>query len=334
MILIVNLNLAVDHIVEVNELRAGEVQRSRAARSAAGGKGVNVARVLKTLGELSPPAPPTLPPPSSPPPLLLGFTGGRAGDLIAEGLRAENIRSRPTRVREESRTCLIINDHARREQTVINGPGPVVSDAEWRAFEATYTHELARAEMVVITGSLPPNLPVDTYARLTAAAATEAAGGDAGGRRVLLDCAGAPLARALGARPFLVKINGAEAAELLGAPVTDFSGAARAARQLRAAGAQCVMITLGEHGALLDAAGRRYKFVAPRVRAVNSVGSGDAALAGLAAAFRCGWTVERAGALAVAAGTANALHGAGGCSAEEIAALRQQVGCEVEMSDG
>ena len=308
MILIVNLNLAVDHIVEVDELRAGEVQRSRGALAVAGGKGVNVARVLKTLGEQS---------------LLLGFAGGRAGDLIEAGLRAENIASLLTRVRGESRTCLIINDRVRGEQTVVNAPGAAVGEAEWRDFEAAYTRELPRAELVVIDGSLPPNLHADTYARLTTAAR------DAG-RRVLLDCAGAPLGHALGARPFLVKINGAEAGELLDMPVIDFFGAAQATRRLRERGAEHAMITLGEQGALLDFAGARYRFGAPRVRATNSVGSGDAALAGLAAALRRGRTAAEAGALAVAAGAANALHGAGGCSAEEIAELRPRVRCEVE----
>jgi tagatose 6-phosphate kinase len=308
MILIVNLNLAVDHIVEVDELRAGEVQRSRGARSQAGGKGVNVARVLKTLGEES---------------LLSGFAGGRAGELIEAGLRAENIASLLTRVREESRTCLVINDRARREQTVINAPGANVGEAEWRDFEAAYTRELQRAELVIIDGSLPPNLHADTYARLASAAR------DAG-RRVIIDCAGAPLGHALGARPFLVKINGAEAGELLDMPVIDFFGATQATRRVRERGAENAMITLGEQGALLDFAGVRYRFVAPQVRATNSVGSGDAAIAGLAAALSRGQTVEEAGALAVAAGTANALHGAGGCSAEEIAELRRLVRCEVE----
>jgi tagatose 6-phosphate kinase len=310
MILIVNLNLAVDHIVDVDELRAGEAQRSRGARQQAGGKGVNVARVLKTLGERS---------------LLLGFRGGRAGDLIAAGLRAEQIASRCTSVREESRTCLIINDLGRRAQTVINAPGAAVCDAEWRDFEATYMRELPRAQLVVIDGSLPPNLHEDTYARLTTAA-------QAAGKRVALDCAGAPLGHALGARPFLVKINAAEASEFSGAPVTDFPGTARAASRLRERGARNVMITLGEQGALFDFAGARYRFVAPRVRAVNSVGSGDAALAGLAAALCRGETAEEAGALAVAAGAANALHGAGGCSGVEIAELRPRVRCEVEES--
>jgi fructose-1-phosphate kinase PfkB-like protein len=177
--------------------------------------------------------------------------------------------------------------------------------------------------LVVINGSLPPNLPPDTYARLTSEA-------NAAGRRVLLDFAGAPLRLALAARPFLVKINAVEAAELSGLTVRDFTSAARAARRLRDDGAENAMITLGEQGALLDFAGALYEFVAPRVRAVNSVGSGDAAMAGLAAALRRNRTAAEAGALAVAAGAAGALHGAGGCSREEIEELRPRVRLQSE----
>lgn len=306
MVLIVNLNLAVDHFVEVDELRAGEVQRSHGERRQAGGKGVNVARVLKTLCE---------------PSLLIGFLGGRAGEFIARGLRAEAIAASCTRVGGESRTCLIINERSRREQTVINASGPAIGDAEFRRFEATYKRSLSRADYVVITGSLPPNLHAHTYARLIEAA-------HARGRRVLLDCAGAPLRFALEARPFLVKINGAEAAELLAAPVTDFDGAARATRKLREAGAESALITLGAAGALFDFGDARYRFDAPRVAAVNSVGSGDATMAGLVAGLRRGWTPQESGALAVAAGAANALHGAGACTREEISELQPRVRCE------
>ena len=97
---------------------------------------------------------------------------------------------------------------------------------------------------------------------------------------------------------------------------------------MRERGADNVMITLGAQGALFDFAGARYKFIAPEMRAVNSVGSGDAAMAGLAAALRRGETAEEAGVLAVAAGAANALHGAGECSAAEIAEMRARVRCE------
>lgn len=306
MILIVNLNLAVDHFVEVEELRAGEVQRSLGERRQAGGKGVNVARVLKTLGE---------------PSLLLGFTGGSAGDLIEANLRAENIASLPTRIEGESRTCLIINDRSRREQTVINAPGARIGEAEFLNFETSYARSLRRANLVIITGSLPPNLPAQTYARLVEAAR-------AGGQRVLLDSAGAPLRAALEARPFLVKINAAEASELLAAPVINFHDAAQATDKLRELGAESAMITLGAEGAVFAAGEARYKFAAPIVAALNSVGSGDAALAGLAAGLRRGWTAQQSGALAIAAGAANALHGAGACSEEEIAELLPRVGCE------
>jgi tagatose 6-phosphate kinase len=309
MLLVVNLNLAVDHIVEVDELRAGEVQRSLGERRQAGGKGVNVARVLKTLGE---------------PSLLMGFTGGGAGELIEAGLRAEGIASQPTRVRAESRTCLIVHDRGRREQTVINAPGAAIGDEEFRRFESSYTRALRRADFVIINGSLPPNLPADTYAQLIEAA-------HAVGKRVLLDCAGAALRLALEARPFLVKINGAEASELSDAPaVTDFAGAARATQAMRERGAESAMLTLGAEGALLDFGDARYRFAAPQVEAVNSVGSGDAALAGLAAGLRRGWTAQEACALAVAAGAANALHGVGACSKDEISELLPRVRCEVE----
>lgn len=304
MILLVNLNLAVDYLVEVDALQPGGVQRSQSARRQAGGKGVNVARVLKTLGEES---------------LLMGFLGGQAGDLIAEGLRAEGLASRCTPIQGESRTCLILHDRSRREQTVINDPGPAISDAKFREFTAGYERAISDAALVVITGSLPPNLPADTYAQLIDAA-------QAGGQRTLLDCAGTPLRLALEARPFLVKINATEAAELVGEAVPDFAAAARAARKMREMGAAVgAMITLGALGALLDFEDARYIFAAPRLATQSSVGSGDAAMAGLAAGTSRGWTAARTGAFAVAAGAANALHGAGQCSAEEIFALQPRV---------
>jgi tagatose 6-phosphate kinase len=88
------------------------------------------------------------------------------------------------------------------------------------------------------------------------------------------------------------------------------------------------MITLGAEGAVFDDGEARYKFAAPIVAARNSVGSGDAALAGLAAGISRGWTAQQSGALAIAAGAANALHGAGACSVEEILELLPRVRCE------
>jgi fructose-1-phosphate kinase PfkB-like protein len=128
----------------------------------------------------------------------------------------------------------------------------------------------------------------------------------------------------------MVKINHAEAGELLREEVGDLAGASLAARELIRMGAQQAMITLGPKGAVLASDGAVYSLEAPRVRAVNSVGSGDAVLAGLAAGFRRGLHISETATLALAAGAANALHGMGRCTAEEIYGLQPQVSFSVE----
>jgi tagatose 6-phosphate kinase len=306
MILVVNLNLAIDQIVEVDELRPGAVHRARATSRLAGGKGVNVARVLRTLGERC---------------VVTGFLGGRAGEMIAADLRAEGISFDCAPIRDESRTCLILSDGHHRCQTVINEAGPRISRDEMAGFTATYRQLLRRgADPVVITGSLPPGLPQETYADLISHA-------NQAGCRTLFDSSSAALRHGLGAGPFMVKVNHEEAGEALQRAIKDFADAAQAADELIGMGPAHAMITLGARGALLAFEGVKYCLVPPLVQAVNSVGSGDAVMAGLAAGLRRGDRAEEIGALAIAAGAANALHGAGRCAIEEIRSLQPQVIC-------
>jgi tagatose 6-phosphate kinase len=310
LILVVNLNLAVDRSLLVKRLRAGAVHRAVSSAAQAGGKGVNVARVLKTLGEQH---------------VLTGFVGGAAGDFITERLFEEGINFRPVRVAGESRTCYVIGEES-GAQTVVNEPGPEISPAEWSSFIKTFETLLDAARLAVVTGSLPPGLPEDSYARLVRAAQV---------RHVpaFLDCAGEPLRRALTERPALVKVNREEAATLAGEVGGGPSSLARAALFLRGLGARRAVVTDGAAGAALavESAGESggdnyegaaeavgYLFKPPAVAAVNGVGSGDAAMAGLAAGFVRGMAVTDACALAVAAGAANALRGFGRCTAGEI----------------
>ena len=306
MILVVNLNLAVDYLLGVRALRPGEVHRATGSARMPGGKGVNAARVLKTLGE---------------PALLTGFLGGRAGEEIADGLRAEGVEFDCVRVGGESRTCLILCDDEARAQTVVNEPGPVLTADEWGEFNRAFTRLVRDSSLVVITGSLPPGPPADSYARLVNAACSA-------GKETLLDCGGPVLSEALKAGPRFVKVNGAEAAALLGREVEGLDAAAAAAAEIVKSGAGGAMVTLGALGAVLDDGGAVHRLTPPRVEAANSVGSGDAALAGLAAAMRRGQTAETAGRLAVAAGAANALRGTGRCTAEEIEEMLRGVVCE------
>lgn len=303
MLLVVNLNLAVDEIVHLEGLTAGCVHRSKRTERLAGGKGVNVARVLKALNE---------------PAVLTGFLGGRAGEFIERELLREEIPFDCTRIRNESRTCIILDDEATRTQTVINEAGAEVSEDELQSFLERYAQLLPASDMVIITGSLPPTVPANIYARLIHTAARPE-------KPALLDTSSEPLLRALDARPFFVKVNKSEASELLGLSIEDEDAAVEAARQLMRAGARHAMITLGADGAVLNFGGVELRLAPPRVDARNSVGSGDAVLAGLAAGLMRGMNPEETARLALAAGSANTLRGAGRVKAEEVFRLMPQV---------
>jgi tagatose 6-phosphate kinase len=304
MILIVNLNLAVDEIVHLDGLTLGDVHRASRVERLAGGKGVNVARVLRALAEDA---------------RLTGFLGGSAGDFIRRELEREEIPSSCIRIKNESRTCIILDDHTARTQTVINEAGPEVAEEELSAFLERYAQLLSASDVVVITGSLPPKLSPQVYARLISLAHKMS-------KPVLLDTSAEPLGQALGARPFLVKVNGAEAGALLRLQINEFVDAARAARLLIESGARHAMITLGAAGAVLNFDGVEYSIRPPRVEARNSVGSGDAVMAGLATALIRGLSLEETARLAVAAGAANSLRGAGRVTAEEVSRLLKEVG--------
>jgi tagatose 6-phosphate kinase len=304
-ILVVSLNLAIERVVRVGEVRARDVMRGELVSRHASAKGVNAARALSALAE---------------PCVLLGAVGGPTGDLIERELAAEEIALAPVRIEGESRTCVVLLESGGPDQTVINEVGPELTAIEIRAIEETYLGLLGRAERVLVNGSLPVGVPASLYLRFIEAAR-------AAGKPVLLDASGEPLSEGVRALPEVVKINGSEASQWSGLAVRDAGSALAAADALVAAGVRVAMVTLGAAGAVLSSGAFKYWFEPPAIEAVNCVGAGDAALAGLASALRRGDALDRAGALAVAAGTASALHGAGRCTAEEIARFLPLVRC-------
>jgi len=298
MILIANINLAIDSAIDVERLHVGEVHRSGRAVRSAGGKGVNVARALRVFGREA---------------HVLGCLGGETGREIARRLRDEGIAHSHTRVQGESRTCLILNDPTRNEQTVLNEPGPALSPGESARFVARYRSLLCNARAVVITGSLPPGAASDTYVTLVEIARRQ-------GKIAFLDAAGEPLRAGLGAAPDWVKVNRLEAEGVLALPAHANSAEAAAAG-LRALGAGNAMITLGAEGAVVATESGIFRIVAPSVNARIAVGAGDAAMAGLVAAVLGGHPPEECGRLAVATGSAGTLHGAGRCERSDIESI-------------
>ena len=305
MVLVVSPNLAVDQTVHVDHLVAGHVHRSKSTRREPGGKGVNVARVLTTL-EI--------------PCVLTGFVGGSQGQFITQGLKEEKISFRPCPIQNESRICYLLVDDERIQQTVVNEPGPEISPEEVESLVTVFRQQLDSCKWVLFSGSLPPGSPAGLYAELMALA-------QAAGKRTLLDCSGVALRPAAEARPFMLKINHAEAASLIDVPVGNVEEAVQAAEVLQSKFAALVMITLGASGAVLASDDDRYLFVPPDIQVRNTVGSGDATLAGLVAGLIQGLPIEELGKLATAAGSANALHGGGHCTRAEIEELRLRVQC-------
>ncbi len=283
------VNAAIDKTAAVDTLVTGEIHRPEMLAFLPGGKAVNVARAARTLGLEA---------------TVVAVLGGRAGDWMEGALAARAIRTRAVRVAGETRTCLSVLDRATGSLTEFYEAGVTLDAASWAAVEAALATELAAdpAGMIaVIAGSLPPGAPADGYGRLAALAA-------GAGTRAIVDVGGPHLAAALPARPWLVKVNASEASEATGIATPDETGALSAARELQARGALAALVTRGTSGALLvDETATAWRIGPPPELGPYVVGSGDAMLAGLAAAFAAGLALPEAARRGAAAACANAL---------------------------
>ncbi|MFE6333291.1 1-phosphofructokinase family hexose kinase [Streptomyces sp. NPDC057798] len=255
MILTVTLNTALDITYRVPALRPHASHRVSEVLERPGGKGLNVARVLAALGhEVT----------------ATGFTGGTTGRVVRELLTAGGgVIDALVPLAGTTRRTIAVVDDLTGDTTQLNEPGPVVTPAEWSAFQETYDRLLASADAVALCGSLPPGVPVGAYAGLVRAARAAAV-------PVLLDTSGEPLRRAVAARPDLIKPNADELAELTGShePL-------RATRDARRRGARTVVASLGAEGLLAHTPSGRWRAVPPAPLRGNPTGAGDAAVAGL-----------------------------------------------------
>ncbi|MFC6706276.1 1-phosphofructokinase family hexose kinase [Flexivirga alba] len=281
MIVATCLNPALDVTYSVAALQPGTSHRVRTVRRRPGGKGVNVASVLTQQAV---------------PALVTGTVGGRIGDELIVGLDTAGIAHRFSPIAGTTRQTVTITSED--EATVLNEPGPIVTDSEWEAFTAVFAGLLDDAEIVTLSGSLPGGVRSSAYAELIGIAHQHDA-------VVILDCEGESLVEALHAGPDIVKINEHEAASSTGIETDSTKGVFAAAEELHVLGAVEVVITRGAAG--VAARTRDGRFVGTAARTVNGnpTGAGDAFTAGLAASTAEGadWPtrLRRASAWAAAA---------------------------------
>jgi 1-phosphofructokinase family hexose kinase len=303
MILCVTPNPALDRTMTVPGLRLGEVGRATDTFVAAGGKGLNVARVVRNLGDAA---------------LCAGFLGGHSGRRLAELAEREGLPAAWTWIAPETRTSVILLDPQGGDATVVNEPGPAVTPDDWARLTADVLRAAAGCEFVCLSGSLPPGSTPELFAQLLGSLV-------AAGRHVWVDTSGAALAAALAVDSVGIKVNGAEAAAIAGHTVEDPAAGLATARELQQRSSRPIILTLGERGAIMAGTSGGWHAQPPTLRIVSSVGSGDAFFAGLVVGLARGLSETEALRQAVAAGAANALTvGGGRLELDDFHAILQQ----------
>jgi 1-phosphofructokinase family hexose kinase len=295
MIITVTLNAAIDKTLAVPNFRLGRRHRAVEQTSMAGGKGVNVARALKALGQ---------------PVIATGVAGGPTGTRIIEQLTEEAILNDFVRIHDESRTSTAVVDPTTGVQTEINERGPEVSEAELELFVDKLLYLAKGAGVCVFSGSLPPGVPADLYARLI----QELKRLDV---TTVLDSEGEALRHGTRAEPTVISPNQPEAEELVGHEFADNEDLPAAVGEMVEMGAReailtlptgCIAVVGDEHDRRLY----RASIDPGLVDARSPVGSGDAFLAGYVACRYTGRAPNESLRFAVACGAESVQHfGAG-----------------------
>jgi len=265
-------------------LQFGRVNRAGSVAVSSGGKSVNVARTLKALQGS---------------PLVTGFAGGETGNRMVSFLEEIGIETDMVWTDQATRICTTLIDETTGCVTELVEEAPLPAPDEWSALDERLSLFLAESDLMVVAGAPPPGSPEDVYAGFARRARES-------GVAVLIDARGEALLRALAYSPVLAKLNDQELAATWGRPM-DTEGVLReAAQMLIKGGAQWVLVTQGERDAWLLNETHAWRFTPPAVDVLNTVGSGDATTAGIAAGLLRGRSMPDAVQLGIACGSANA----------------------------
>lgn len=285
MVITLTLNPGLDRTLTVPRILFDEVLRASSTRLDWGGKGFNVSRALKALGVDS---------------LAMGLVGGATGQILERGLANLGIATDLVRIVGETRTNLVVTDAGAEHHIKVNEPGPTVEPREMEALLDRVRERAGPGDIWILSGSLPPGAPPDTYALLIKL--VQGAGG-----RAFLDTSGEPLRLGCAARPYLVKPNATEAGEMVGQTIGSKADALKAKEFLLKQGIELVALSLGADGLLLASDQKTVWAIPPQTQVRNAVGAGDALLAGITWALQRELSLEEIARWGVAAGTATAM---------------------------
>ncbi|MCL5959119.1 MAG: 1-phosphofructokinase [Chloroflexi bacterium] len=305
MIITVTLNPAVDKTVELDELVPGETNRVSGVRTDPGGKGIDVSRVLRTLGTSS---------------LAMGFVAGSMGRFVEASLNEAGILDDFIHTQGQTRTNVAIVERNKSITTLLSEAGPETDPQCFKLLKSKLAGRLdSKGNWVVCSGSIPPPLTHDAYAQLIEL--TEGHGGFA-----VLDADGEALSLGVAAKPYLIKPNRFELGHLVGRTLSTFEDVLAAAQEVQRGGVQYVIASMGRRGAIGVTHDQAWKATPPAVKVQSTVGAGDSLLAGVIHSFSRGHSLQEGLRLGTACGAATALTaGTQLCYREDIDRLLPEV---------
>lgn len=273
----IDKSTTVDHIVPEHKLRCEN------PKFEAGGGGINVSRAIRKLGGES---------------LAVFPAGGHTGILLQNLLENEGVTCKTVPTTNWTRENFIVVESSTNHQYRFGMPGPRLSEPEGQACIDLFTSLPYKPDYIVASGSLPPGLPVDFFARIAKAAKQL-------GSRFVLDTSGEPLALAANEGVYLLKPNLGELSKLAGVESIETEGVIKHARLIIEKGnCEVVAVSLGPGGAMLVTREKALHVPAPTVRKRSTVGAGDSMVAGMVLSLARGRSLEEMIRFGVACGTA------------------------------
>ncbi|WP_347549236.1 1-phosphofructokinase [Pseudalkalibacillus hwajinpoensis] len=297
MIYTVTLNPSVDYIVRIENLKTGLVNTVDEETKIAGGKGVNVTRVLNRLGHQS---------------TALGFIGGFTGQFIEQSLKEEGLLPDFIQVSGDTRINIKLKNG---EETEINGLSPIISEEDIDALFDQLSKTVA-GDVVVLAGSVPSSVDQNIYSRILRSLPE--------GVHAIVDTKGKALEETVKAKPFLVKPNHHELGDLFGVEVSSVEDAVKYGKKFQEMGAENVVVSMAGDGAVLITSEEVLFGNVPVGKVKNSVGAGDSVVAGFLSKYIETANLKEAFQSGIAAGSASAFSN-GFCTEEEVQVLRKQI---------
>jgi 6-phosphofructokinase 2 len=284
MIYTITLNPALDRTLWIEKIKPDDSNRIEKEERFAGGKGIDVSRVLTTLGVTN---------------KALGFVGGFDGEELEGRLINEGISCDFIRISGETRTNIVVNDMNTGNQTIFSARGPEIKPYELMQM-IHKVEKLENPEIVIISGSLPPGIHPEIYRKIIEIVKNK-------GAKIVLDTDGDALKTSIQSAPDIIKPNVHELSRLSGINLKGMDEIINTARSTCKQGIGIILVSMGARGILLISEKEQYLASPPKVDVVNTIGAGDSAVAGFVYGTVTGKSLDESLIFAVAAGTGTTL---------------------------